>query len=95
MISHTLPGRIRLRHAAPVSPASLAELTIRVQSVVPSGVLHHNPQTHSTLILFEEKELTSQVLVLFPTETKTLCPVSRSVNLPALCWPHMRQIKPE
>lgn len=93
MISHAIPGRIRLRHTAPLSPASLAELTLRVQSVVPSGVLNHNPQTCGTLILFEEKELTSQVLALFPAEMNAFCPVSRPVNLPALHWPHMRQIK--
>ncbi|MFN2355331.1 MAG: hypothetical protein ABR512_12500 [Desulfopila sp.] len=93
MISHVLPGRIRLRHAAPLSPESLAELTLQIQSVVPSGMLNHNPQTGSTLILFAEKELTSQVLSLFPTEKKALCPVSGSVSLPALRWPHMRHIK--
>jgi hypothetical protein len=93
MISHVLPGRIRLRHAAPITPESLAELTAQVQSVVPSGLLNHNPQTRSTLILFEEKDLTSQVLALFPPGLKAVCPVSKPVGLHALRWPHMRQVK--
>lgn len=94
MISHAIPGRIRLRHAASLSPAALAELTARVRNVAPSAVLEHNPQARSTLVLFQEKDLNPRVLALFSSKDQASpCPARGSICLPALHWPHMRQIK--
>jgi hypothetical protein len=89
MISHMTPGRIRLRHAAPLTQAALEALARHIRSVAPSAVLKHTPQTSGTLVLFDEKELSSRVLALFTSGEK----VSRPANLPARCWPPMRQIK--
>lgn len=94
MISHAIPGRIRLRHPASLSPVDLAELTARVRAVAPSAVLEYNPQARSTLVLFKEKDMNSRVLALFPKKDQaTPCPVRGSICIPALRWPQMRQIK--
>lgn len=89
MISHSIPGRLRLRHVAPLSGASLEELTARVRAVAPSAMLHYTPQTKSTLIIFEETGLNSKMLALFASEEKTPPPAKP----PLLCWPAMGQIK--
>lgn len=94
MISHAIPGRIRLRHPASLSSVDLAELAVRVRDVAPSAVLEYNPQARSTLVLFQEKELSSRVLALFPGKDQaSLCPAGGSSCLPAVRWPPMRQIK--
>ena len=94
MISHAIPGRIRLRHSASLSLSALADLTARVRAVAPSAVLEHNPRARSTLVLFQEKELSSRVLALFPREDRPLPSRNRgAISRPAGCWPHMRQIK--
>jgi hypothetical protein len=92
-ISHTLPGRIRLRHAASLSTASLEALTARVRSVAPSAMLTHNPGSRGTLILFDEKDASSRVVALFLPTGRALRRDSGLVGLPRLSWPHMRQIK--
>ena len=94
MISHAIPGRIRLRHPAPLSPAALAELTERVRAVAPSAVLEYNPQARSTLVLFAERELSARVLTLFPRgDGASPRPARAAIALPGLRWPRMRQVK--
>lgn len=56
MISHAIPGRIRLRHPSPLSQADLDALAQRIRELAPSAVLEHDPRTLGTLILFQEKD---------------------------------------
>lgn len=61
MISHAIPGRIRLRHTSPLSQADLDDLALRIREFAPSAVLEHDPRTLGTLVLFEEKEVSSRL----------------------------------
>lgn len=95
MISHALPGRIRLRHPASLSPAALLELAGRIRAVAPSAELEYSPRTRSTLIVFSEKDLSARVLALFPSEDRSVSARNNraAISLPVCRWPHMRQIK--
>lgn len=94
LISHALPGRIRLRHPVSLSPAACAELTERVRAVAPSAALEYSPHARSTLVRFAEKDLSPRVLALFSKGSQAPpAPCRGAVGLPVLHWPHMRQVK--
>ncbi|HSV28044.1 MAG TPA: hypothetical protein VLL76_00755, partial [Candidatus Omnitrophota bacterium] len=64
MIAHVLPGRIRLRHTAPVSRDELDQLGQRIREIAPSATLSNNPQSGSTLVVFAEHDRTGELLTL-------------------------------
>ena len=105
-ISHTIPGRIRLRHTLPLSATALGELTALVRSVAPSAELQHSPQTCGTLVLFKEVAKSAEVVALLKErETPSQKPVHQirpahhrhrrhghNIN-PLGGWPKMGSIK--
>ena len=56
MITHSIPGRIRVRHATPLTEDALNTLTSDIRKLAPSARVEHNPETCGTLIVFEEKD---------------------------------------
>lgn len=93
MIAHVLPGRIRLRHAAPLTKDELAMLSQRIREIAPSVSLTHTPQSGSTLVTFAEHHRTPAVLALIqPVAPHKPCRVAASCR-PRLRWPSMTMVK--
>lgn len=93
MITHSIPGRIRVRHAAPLTADALDVLISDIRKAAPSARVEHNPETCGTLILFEEKEASSAIEQLCGGRAAAApagdCPM-RHLKIP---WPSMRAVK--
>ncbi|WP_028318083.1 hypothetical protein [Desulfobulbus elongatus] len=104
MIVHALPGRIRLRHAAPPSRNELDALGLCVRAVAPSARLTHMPSSGSTLVEFTEHGLTDAVLSLLqgpscgctapdrPAAVRS-APAAGSASARVFRWPSMSVVK--
>ncbi|TBV83379.1 MAG: hypothetical protein EYX74_00990 [Desulfobulbaceae bacterium] len=101
VITHAIPGRIRLRYPEPLAPPALEELIRKIKSIVPFAVLQYTPQTGSILILFGEKEKNTAILALFADADQATSHQARqppknvktSHCQPLLRWPPMSWIK--
>ena len=88
MIAHVLPGRIRLRHTAPVSRDELDHIGQCIREIAPSATLSHNLQSGRTLEAFAEHDRTGELLAVDDHDqsghdrltgrlTRIACPASR------------------
>lgn len=93
MIAHVLPGRIRLRHTAPVSRDEFDQLGQRIREIVPSATLSHNPKSGSTLVVFAEHDRTGELLALIQPVSPHPPVSSALACLPRLRWPSMTMVK--
>ncbi len=94
MISHAIPGRIRLRHTSPLSQTDIDDLALRIRELAPSAVLEHDPRTLGTLILFEEKEASSGIADLVGTgQERTAAPACTPLDWSVSRWLTMRRVK--
>ncbi len=93
MIAHVLPGRIRLRHTAPVSRDELDHIGQCIREIAPSATLSHNLQSGRTLVVFAEHDRTGELLARIQTALPHQ-PVSSALACrPRLRWPSMTMIK--
>jgi hypothetical protein len=93
MIAHVLPGRIRLRHASPLSQDQLDALSQRIRGIAPSVALTHTPQSGSTLVAFTEYDRTKEVLTLIQPLSLQKTRRSSAVCHTRLRWPSMTVVK--
>ncbi len=94
MITHSIPGRIRVRHAAPLTEDALNTLTSDIRKLAPSARVEHNPETCGTLIVFDEKDASPAVVELCGGREDTAAPAGgcpmQQLKIP---WPSMRVVK--
>jgi hypothetical protein len=94
MISHAIPGRIRLRHTSPLSQTDIDDLALRIRELAPSAVLEHDPRTLGTLILFEEKEAGSGIADLVGAgQERAAAPACTPRDWSVSRWLTMRRVK--
>lgn len=94
MISHAIPGRIRLRHTSPLSRTDLDDLALRIRELAPSAVLEHDPRTLGTLILFQEKEAGARLAdMLGAGQERGTVPACAPRDWGVSRWLTMRRVK--
>lgn len=93
MIAHVLPGRIRLRHAIPVSRDELDQLDQRIREIAPSATLTHSPRSGSTLVVFAEHDRTGELLALIGPASSHQPVRSALACRPRFRWPSMTMVK--
>ncbi|WP_310601400.1 hypothetical protein [Desulfobulbus sp.] len=93
MITHALPGRIRLRHSRPPGSEELAQLLRQIGAVAPSATLSHSPRSGTTLIEFTEQTCSGEVLALLQAGSCDRAASAPKRQNGLCCWPSMTAVK--
>lgn len=92
MITHAIPGRIRLRHGTLQPQEALDELMEKIRALAPSATLDYSSCSGASLIRFEETEASDEIVRMLGGKAEkpaSGCAVGGGV----MRWPSMRTVK--
>jgi hypothetical protein len=91
MITHAIPGRIRLRHPSSPTQDALDELMARIRALAPSATIEHSQRSGASLIRFDETEVSGDIVRMLGGKADS--GKTPRVGCAVLRWPSMGTIK--